>query len=95
MGADAEFSRGAGFRWTASDQTHLDALRNREEAVAQGAALCQWGLYVLVRAPNLSELRRRVSETLEMARARGVMLDRGTGVQGDWYVFQLPGGPGW
>ena len=95
MGADAQFSRGAGFRWTASDQKSLDALRVREEAVAQGAALCQWALYVVVRAANVSELRRRVSETLEVARTRGVVLDRGVGVQGDWYVFQLPGGQGW
>lgn len=95
VGADAQFSRGAGFRWSASDQKGLDALRVREEAVAQGAALCQWALYVVVRATNVSELRRRVSETLEVARARGVVLDRGIGVQGDWYIFQLPGGQGW
>jgi hypothetical protein len=95
VGTDAEFARGAGFRWSARDQKGLDALRDREEAVAQGAALCQWALYVVVSADTVSELRRRVHETREMARAAGLRLDPGVGVQGEWFIFQLPGGPGW
>lgn len=95
MGADAHLSRGAGFRWSARDQRGLDAVGHREYAVTQGAALCQWALYVAVSAPNVGDLRRRVLEVRELARARGLRLDAGTGVQGDWFTYQLPGGPGW
>lgn len=92
---DAEFARGAGFRWSARDQKGLDALCGREDLVAQGAALCQWALYVVVSADTVGELRRRVNETRDVARAVGLRLDLGVGVQGEWFTFQLPGGPGW
>jgi hypothetical protein len=95
VGTDAEFARSAGFRWSARDQKGLDALRDREESVARGAALCQWALYVVVSAPTVSELCRRVHDTREVARAAGLGLDPGVGVQGEWFIFQLPGGPGW
>lgn len=95
VGTDAEFARGAGFRWSARDQKGLDALREREELVAQGAALCQWALFVVVSADTVGALRRRVHETSAVARAAGLRLDLGVGVQGDWFTWQLPGGPGW
>ena len=95
VGTDAEFARGAGFRWSARDQKGLNALREREELVAHGAALCQWALYVVVSADTVSELRRRVHQTRDVARAAGVGLDLGVGVQGEWFTWQLPGGPGW
>lgn len=95
VGTDAEVARGAGFRWSARDQKALDALREREELVAQGAALCQWALFVLVSADDVGTLRRRVNETREMARSSGLRLDPGVGVQGEWFTWQLPGGPGW
>lgn len=95
VGIDAQFARGAGFRWSARDQKGLDALREREEQVAQGAALCQWALYVVVSADSVPELDRRVRETCDASRAAGLRLDLGVGVQGEWFAWQLPGGPGW
>lgn len=95
VGTDAEFARGAGFRWSARDQKGLDALREREDSVAQGAALCQWALYVVVSAESVRELGARVRETCDVARAAGMRLDLGVGVQGQWFTWQLPGGPGW
>ncbi len=95
VGTDAEFARGAGFRWSARDQQGLDALREREESVALGAALCQWALYVVVSAETVRELGRRVHETCDLARAAGLRLDLGVGVQAEWFTWQLPGGPHW
>jgi hypothetical protein len=93
--SDAQVSRGAGFRWSARHEQDLEALRRRESAVAAGAALCQWALYLVVRASTLEQLRRRVARTLEQAKAGGLGVDLGTGVQGEWFIYQLPGGPGW
>ncbi len=95
VGAGAEFGRGAGFRWSAADQLGLDALREREELVARGVALCRWAIYVVVRAETVAQLRERVRTTRDDARAAGLRLEIGTGRQGQWYQWQLPGGPGW
>jgi hypothetical protein len=95
VGSDAALTRGAGFRWSARHEKELEALRSREASVAAGAALCQWALYVVVRAHSLGELRSRVTQTRQVARAAGLRLDAGTGVQGEWLTYQLPGGPGW
>ena len=95
VGAGAEFGRAAGFRWSAHDQVGLEALRQREQLVAQGAALCHWALYIVVRADSLAALRARVRETCDVARAAGLRLDVGTARQGEWLTWQLPGGPGW
>jgi hypothetical protein len=95
VGSDAALTRGAGFRWSARHEKELEALRSREASVAAGAALCQWALYVVVRAQSLAELRSRVAETRQVSRESGLRLDPGTGVQGEWFTYQLPGGPGW
>jgi len=95
IGSDAQLTRGAGFRWSARHERELEAFRQREAAISGGAALCQWAFYLVVRASSLSQLRERVDQTLNIARAAGLRLDVGTGVQGDWFVWQLPGGPGW
>lgn len=93
--SDAHVTRGAGFRWSARHEQDLEALRQRESAVAAGAALCQWALYLVVRAPTLDLLRQRVDHTVQRAKAGGLAVDLGVGVQGEWFVFHLPGGPGW
>lgn len=93
--SDAQFTLGAGFRWSARDQLGLDSLRDRETLVAEGAALCQWALYVVVSAASVSELRLRVHETREVARAAGLHLESGWGVQAEWFAYQLPGGTRW
>ena len=95
VGTDAQFTRGAGFRWSARQQRGLEILRHRELAVASGAALCRWALYVVVCAPTLAVLKERVEETLSCARSGGLRLESGVGVQYEWLIFQLPGGPGW
>lgn len=94
-GSDANVTRGAGFRWSARHEQELEALRQRERAVAAGAALCQWALYLVVCAPTLEELRRRVVATRERARGAGLIVELGAGVQGEWLDYHLPGGPGW
>jgi hypothetical protein len=94
-GSDAVMTRGAGFRWSARDEGELETLRRRESAVASGAALCQWALYVVVHASTLPELRARVLRASDLSRAAGLRLDPGTASQGEWFMFQLPGGPGW
>ena len=92
---DARFARGAGYRWSAHHERRLEALSQREYAVASGAALCHWALYVVVRAPTLDELKERVDETLGAARGAGLRLEKGVGLQYEWLLFQAPGGPGW
>ena len=95
VGSDAQMSRSAGFRWSARREWELDALRQREQAVAAGAALCQWALYLVVRAPTLEELRARVHDVVALSRAAGLRLDMGGAQQHEYFEFQLPGGPGW
>jgi hypothetical protein len=95
VGSDAHATQAAGFRWSARREWELDVLRQREQVVAAGAALCQWALYVVVRASSLPQLRRRVAEVTVVARTAGVRLDPGSARQREWYAFQLPGGPGW
>lgn len=95
VGSDAHATQAAGFRWSARREWELDVLRQREQVVAAGAALCQWALYVVVRASSLPQLRRRVADVIVVARAAGVRLDPGSARQREWYAFQLPGGPGW
>jgi hypothetical protein len=73
----------------------LEAYRQRENSVAAGAALCQWALYAVVRATSIEQLRRRVARTMEVAQSAGLRLEAGAGEQGNWFVWQLPGGPGW
>lgn len=95
LGSDAQLTRGAGFRWSARHEWELEAYRQRENSVAAGAALCQWALYAVVRASSIEQLRRRVARTTEVAQSAGLRLEAGAGEQGDWFVWQLPGGPGW
>ncbi len=93
--SDAHQSRGAGFRWSARREWELAVLRQREQSVAAGAALCQWALYIVVRASSLGQLRGRVSDVVALSRAAGLRLDQGAARQREWFEFQLPGGPGW
>ncbi len=95
VGSDGALARAAGFRWSARRELELDTLRRREQAVASGAALCRWALYLVVCAATLPELRRRVDELEAVSRGAGLRLDRGTARQGDYFAYQLPGGPGW
>jgi hypothetical protein len=95
VGSDAQVTRSAGFRWSARREWELDALRQREQAVAAGAALCQWALYLVVRASSLEELRARVDDVMAVSRATGLRLDVGSARQREYFEFQLPGGPGW
>jgi hypothetical protein len=95
MGSDAQLARSAGFRWSARREWELDALRQREQVVAGGTALCRWALYLVVHATSLAQLRSRVNELEEIARAAGLRLEAGVAVQSEWFAFQLPGGPGW
>lgn len=95
VGSDAQLARSAGFRWTARREWELDALRQREAVVAGGAALCQWALYLAIHAPSLAHLRLRVLEASQIARTAGLRVDQGVAMQREWFVYQLPGGPGW
>ena len=95
VGSDAQITRAAGFRWSARREWELEALRQREQAVAAGAALCQWALYLVVRASSLEELRARVDDVVALSRAAGLRLDVGSARQREYFEFQLPGGPGW
>jgi len=95
VSSDAQLARGAGFRWSARREFELDALRQREQTVAAGAALCQWALYVVVRATSPAQLRQRVASTIEVAHTAGLRLDCGVATQREWFVYQLPGGQGW
>jgi hypothetical protein len=95
VGSDASLSRSAGFRWSARREFELDALRHREQSVAAGSALCRWALYIVVRAPTVRALEQRVDAVGAAAGAAGLRLDLGTARQGEWHVFQMPGGPGW
>jgi len=95
MGSDAQLARSAGFRWSARREFEFDALRQREQVVAGGAALCRWALYVVVHATSLAQLRSRVDQAQEIARTAGLRLDAGVSMQAAWFTFQLPGGPGW
>ncbi len=95
IGSDAQVTRGAGFRWSARHERELEAFRQREAAISGGAALCQWAFYLVIRATTLTQLRQRVDQVRDIARGAGIRLDVGTGVQGDWFIWQLPGGPNW
>lgn len=95
VGSDAQLTSAAGFRWSAHRQWELEALRRRENAVAAGAALCQWAIYVVVVASTIEQLRDRVAEVTSAARAAGLRLEQGASRQREWFEFQLPGGPGW
>ena len=66
-----------------------------ERNVAGGRALLRVAVYVLVRADSLDELDRRGTQVWRHAHDAGLRLDRGRGLQADWYRSQLPGGPGW
>jgi len=95
VGSDAQLARSAGFRWSARREWELEGLRQREQVVASGSALCQWALYLVVHASSLAQLRSRVHELVEITRSVGLQLDHGVARQAEWLAFQLPGGPGW
>ena len=95
VGSDAHLTRAAGFRWSARREWEMERLRQRESAVAAGAALCRWAIYIVVRASTIEQLRGRVDEVVSVARAAGLRLDLGVSRQREWFEFQLPGGPGW
>jgi len=94
-GVDAQVARRAGFRWSASREREMSVLQHRERAVAAGAALCCFALYIEVTAQSLEQLRQRVAHVVRVTRAAGLRLDLGAARQGDWFVYQLPGGGAW
>ena len=95
LGSDAQVARVAGFRWSARREWELEIVRQREQSVAGGSALCRWALYLVVEGTSLAQLRSRVVQLEQLAQAAGLRLDAGAARQAEWYAFQLPGGPGW
>lgn len=95
MGSDGEASRAAGFRRTARSALSLERLAQREELVVGGQALMRVGVFVVVRADSIGELRLSTEHVLRSAEQSGLRIERGVGRQLLWFCFQLPGGPGW
>jgi len=94
-GSDVAASSSVGFRRTARTTRSLARLSQREALVASGRALLHLGVYVVVRAPSVWQLKESVGDFERSARAAGLRCRRGGGRQAAWYCQQLPGGPGW
>lgn len=95
VGSDAQATRAFGFRRSARSVRAHERMAQREELVAAGRALVRVAVFVVVRAPTLSELRRRSAAVWREAHDGGLRLERGRGRQASWFRAQLPGGPGW
>lgn len=92
---DAMVLGASGFRNGARRTLIRDTVRKREIAVSQGRALTQWGVYIVVSANNLQELRERREMVEERARQLGLHLTRGWARQRQFWLWQLPGGMAW
>jgi len=90
--SDDASGRAAGFRRTARSARSIDRMTQREILVAQGRALVRVAVFVVVRATTLEALGERSVATWRCAHDAGLRLDRGRGVQAQWYRAQLPGG---
>jgi hypothetical protein len=95
MGSDDVTSQAAGFRRTARSVHSLERLRQRESLVVEGTALLRIAVFVVIRATNLSQLRRDVKLVTRSATDSGLRCEPGFGRQASWYCAQLPGAPGW
>ena len=85
----------AGRRWRARRRRDLARSRQREADLTAGATLARLGIFVVVRAADLTGLAHRSAQLEARARRLGLGLERGRGRQGPWLVAQLPGGPDW
>ena len=95
VGSDDVTSRSAGFRRTARSLRGIERLAQRESLVAGGRSLLRVAVFLLVSASSLEELHHRSSSLWRHAHDAGLRLERGWGLQAQWYRVQLPGGPGW
>jgi hypothetical protein len=95
VGSDDATSRAAGFRRTARSMRNFERLAQREALVASGRALVRVAVYLLVRGSSLDELHQRGDALWRQAHDAGLRLERGAGLQAQWYRAQLPGGLGW
>jgi hypothetical protein len=95
VGSDDAASRAAGFRRTARSTRSLERLSQREALVASGRSLLRVGVFVIVRGASLEEVQQRSALVWRHAHDAGLRLERGRGLQSQWYVAQLPGGPSW
>ncbi|HUX04662.1 MAG TPA: hypothetical protein VMV53_07145 [Acidimicrobiales bacterium] len=93
--SDGALTRAGGFRHTSRSERVSVRLAQREALVASGRSLARLGVYVLVRAPTLVELRERVARVVARANEGGLRCERGSGRQADWFCAQLPGGAHW
>lgn len=91
-GSDDATSLAAGFRRSARSGRTLERLRQREVFVASGRALLRIGVYVVIRAQNIDELRTNLKAFYQVANESGLRCERGLGQQARWYRNQLPGG---
>ena len=95
VGSDDATSRAAGFRRTARSLRNYERLAQREALVASGRSLLRIAVFVVIRATTLDDLQRRSAAVWRHAHDAGVRLERGWGLQAQWYRAQLPGGVGW
>jgi hypothetical protein len=85
----------AGFRRTARASRGFERLAQREVLVANGRALVRLGVFIVVSASSLEQLRLDSALLWRRAHDGGLRLERGWGHQLEWFRAQLPGGPGW
>jgi hypothetical protein len=95
VGSDDATTQSAGFRRTAQSSRTLERLRQRESLVVEGVALLRVGVFVVIRATTLQQLRRDVKALTRCAFESGLRCELGPGRQALWYCAQLPGAPGW
>jgi hypothetical protein len=95
VGSDDAASRAAGFRRTARSSRSFERLSQREALVASGRSLLRVGVFVIVLGESLEEVQQRSALVWRHAHDAGLRLERGRGLQSQWYVAQLPGGPSW
>ena len=93
--SDSAMTGLVGYRRTARSDVRHDRLRQRELATAQGTALVQLAVYVVIRASSLRELRGRSAELQRDAERAGLQLRLGLGRQALWFCAQLPGDAQW
>lgn len=94
-GSDAAATSSVGFRRSARTTRAHIRLRESEQLVANGRSLLQIGVFVVVRANDLTELDALVTTVRQGVLSAGLRCQLGAGRQALWYCQQLPGGPGW
>ncbi len=94
--ADGESLRERGFRLSARRRESRDRVHVREEEIARGRAWVEWGLYVLLDASTLEELRQRRELLDRRLHSAGLTLTVGRGRQGEFVraVRAMEGGVG-